>query len=66
MLLNLQALRGVAALLVLMHHSLAHFKAMGLSNPVFEFVATHGNIGVDIFFVISGYVMAISVLIYSL
>ena len=58
MLLNLQALRGIAALLVLMHHSLAHFKAMGLSNPVFEFVATHGNIGVDIFFVISGYVMA--------
>jgi exopolysaccharide production protein ExoZ len=58
MLLNLQALRGIAALLVLMHHSLAHFKAMGLSNPVFEFVATHGNIGVDVFFVISGYVMA--------
>lgn len=58
MLLNLQALRGIAALLVLMHHSLAHFRAMGLSNPVFEFVATHGNIGVDIFFVISGYVMA--------
>ena len=58
MLLNLQALRGIAALLVLMHHSLAHFKAMGLSNPVFEFVATNGNIGVDIFFVISGYVMA--------
>ncbi|MCP4046600.1 MAG: acyltransferase [Gammaproteobacteria bacterium] len=58
MLLNLQALRGIAALLVLMHHSLAHFKAMGLSNPVFEFVATHGNTGVDVFFVISGYVMA--------
>ena len=58
MLFNLQALRGIAALLVLMHHSLAHFRAMGLSNPVFELVATHGNIGVDIFFVISGYVMA--------
>ena len=58
MLLNLQALRGIAALLVLMHHSLFHFKAMGLSSSIFEFVATHGNIGVDIFFVISGYVMA--------
>lgn len=44
--------------MVLMHHSLAHFRAMGLSNSVFEFIATHGNIGVDIFFVISGYVMA--------
>lgn len=58
MLFNLQALRGIAALLVVMHHSLAHFRAMGLSNPVFEFIARHGNIGVDIFFVISGYVMA--------
>jgi exopolysaccharide production protein ExoZ len=58
MLFNLQALRGIAALLVVMHHSLAHFNAMGLSNPVFEFIARHGNIGVDIFFVISGYVMA--------
>jgi len=58
MLFNLQALRGIAALLVVMHHSLGHFKAMGLSNSVFEFVALHGNIGVDIFFVISGYVMA--------
>lgn len=58
MLFNLQALRGIAALLVVMHHSLGHFKAMGLSNPVFEFIALHGNIGVDIFFVISGYVMA--------
>lgn len=58
MLFNLQALRGIAALLVLMHHSLAHFKVMGLSNPIFEFVATYGNIGVDVFFVISGYVMA--------
>lgn len=58
MLFNLQALRGIAALLVVMHHSLPHFNAMGLSNSVFEFVAAHGNIGVDIFFVISGYVMA--------
>lgn len=58
MLFNLQALRGIAALLVVMHHSLGHFQAMGLSNSVFEFVALHGNIGVDIFFVISGYVMA--------
>jgi peptidoglycan/LPS O-acetylase OafA/YrhL len=31
---------------------------MGLSNPVFEFIAIHGNIGVDVFFVISGYEMA--------
>ena len=31
---------------------------MGLSNAVFEFIARNGSIGVDIFFVISGYVMA--------
>lgn len=39
MLFNLQALRVIAALLVVMHHSLPHFRAMGLSNPVFEFIA---------------------------
>lgn len=55
---NIQALRGVAALLVVMHHALPHFKAMNLSNPIFEFIGKFGYMGVDIFFVISGFVMA--------
>ena len=58
MLYNIQALRGIAAMLVLMHHALPHFKAMNLSNSVIEFIGKFGYIGVDIFFVISGFVMA--------
>ncbi len=57
---NIQALRGIAALLVVMHHALPHFKAMNLSNTVFEFIAKFGYIGVDVFFVISGFVMALT------
>ncbi|VAW39392.1 Permease of the drug/metabolite transporter (DMT) superfamily [hydrothermal vent metagenome] len=55
---NIQALRGVAAMLVLMHHALPNFQAMNLSNSVVEFVGKFGYIGVDVFFVISGFVMA--------
>jgi len=58
MLNNIQALRGIAALMVLCHHALPHFYAMGLSNAVFEFIAKFSYIGVDVFFVISGFVMA--------
>ncbi len=55
---NIQALRGIAALLVVFYHSVPHFTAMGLSNTIFESIGKFGYIGVDIFFVISGYVMA--------
>ncbi len=55
---NIQALRGIAALMVVFHHALPHFKAMNLSNMVFESIAKFGYLGVDIFFVISGFVMA--------
>ena len=55
---NIQSLRGIAALLVVMHHVLPQFKAMDLSNIVIEAIGKHGFMGVDIFFVISGFVMA--------
>lgn len=55
---NIQALRGIAALLVVLHHSAGHFRAMGLSNFIFESIAKFGYLGVDVFFVISGFVMA--------
>ncbi len=58
MIANLQVLRGLAALLVFFHHSLSHFYAMGLSFPFFEWIARYGFFGVDIFFVLSGLVMA--------
>ena len=56
--LNIQALRGIAALMVVVYHARPHFSAMGLSNPIYESIANFGFIGVDIFFVISGFVMA--------
>ncbi len=55
---NIQALRGIAAFLVVIFHLLPHFRAMGLSNVVFESIAQYGYAGVDVFFVISGFVMA--------
>lgn len=58
MLYNIQALRAIAALLVVFFHARRHFQDMGLVSPVFEFIARYGFMGVDIFFVISGYVMA--------
>lgn len=55
---NIQKLRGVAALMVFFHHALGHFLAMGLSFPLFEWLARVGFLGVDVFFVISGLVIA--------
>ncbi len=60
MLLNIQFLRGFAALLVVMHHALPYFMAMDLHSAVFEGIAKFGFIGVDVFFVISGFVMALT------
>jgi peptidoglycan/LPS O-acetylase OafA/YrhL len=53
MLLNVQALRGLAALLVLLFHLQELAERAGAPRDVFVF----GNSGVDIFFVISGLIM---------
>lgn len=55
---GVQALRGVAALLVVATH--ATFYASERLDPAFD-VWNYGTIGVEIFFVISGFVMVISV-----
>ncbi len=57
-LVNIQSMRGMAALWVFLHHSLGHFYAMNLSFKPFEWLAAYGFAGVDVFFVISGLVMA--------
>ncbi len=57
-LVNLQALRAWAAILVLFHHAHAHYLAMGGQSDWFSAIARPGFAGVDIFFVLSGYVIA--------
>ncbi len=55
---NIQMMRAIAALSVLLHHALPHYKAMGGTSPTIMFLGKWGFVGVDIFFVISGYIMA--------
>jgi peptidoglycan/LPS O-acetylase OafA/YrhL len=66
-LLFVDALRGIAALLVTLYHFTGNYPAVpaGLHDvptfrDLFEAVAMHGGWGVDIFFVISGFVIAYS------
>lgn len=51
---GVHALRAIAALLVVLHHAFQRGNAVGLTDMQFEF----GAWGVDLFFVISGFVMA--------
>src|ERR1700677_861510 len=55
----LQALRAVAAGLVVMHHSISLWVGNIMHRPIAS-QWSNGAAGVDIFFVISGFVMAIS------
>jgi exopolysaccharide production protein ExoZ len=55
---NIQALRAVAAILVVLFHSCNLYLKLGSPILFFASVAFKGNIGVDIFFVISGFVIA--------
>jgi len=55
---NIQMLRAFAAILVIMHHTLPHYHAMGGSLAWVNTISTWGFAGVDVFFVISGFIMA--------
>ncbi len=59
MLINIQFLRFAAAMLVVLYHSSAHLRSSGLDQGyLFGLGEAIGFAGVDIFFVISGFIMA--------
>ena len=58
---NIQVLRGLAALLVFLHHARLQYIEIGGSFTWLQSIADWGFVGVDVFFVISGFVMAYSV-----
>ena len=58
MFLNIQWLRAYAAIIVVFHHMGDHYVAAGGRWPLFQFIAQWGFTGVDVFFVISGFIMA--------
>jgi peptidoglycan/LPS O-acetylase OafA/YrhL len=55
---NIQMLRAIAAILVVLHHALPHYAAMGGDLSWIRHISAWGFLGVDIFFVISGFIMA--------
>lgn len=55
---NIQMLRALAAAMVLFHHAAPHYEAMNGASRLFVQFANIGFSGVDIFFVISGFVAA--------
>lgn len=57
MLHNIQALRFFAAFAVVLFHSRSLFNELGCQGELFLLWAKWGSAGVDVFFVISGYVM---------
>jgi len=60
MLTNIQALRAIAALMVLLYHAITHLVSMDDRYSFLLNFSKYGYIGVDIFFVISGYVISLT------
>ncbi|GHW53736.1 acyltransferase family protein [Vibrio cholerae] len=63
---SIQALRGVAAWLVVFHHYNQIFFSWDMSNSIFgktvgDFFYLYGKLGVDIFFIISGFAMCMTI-----
>jgi exopolysaccharide production protein ExoZ len=57
MLGNVQVLRALGALMVLLYHSYPHYRAMGGDNEFIGGISRWGFCGVDLFFVISGFII---------
>ena len=57
MIVSIQVLRGIAAWMVVFHHWLQMGRKAPGTNPLAHFFINYGQFGVDLFFVISGFVM---------
>lgn len=55
---NLQVLRAFAAILVIIFHTIGVAKVFGYNTSIFTSVPSFGSFGVDIFFVISGFIIS--------
>lgn len=60
MLTSLQALRFYAAALIVVGHGMGHYQAMGGKSELVYALGSMGYIAIDIFFVLSGFVLALS------
>lgn len=54
---SLQVLRGLAAWLVVYHHYMQIFHSFNSTSSIGEFFSSRGGFGVDLFFVLSGFMM---------
>ena len=59
---GIDLLRGLAALLVVVYHVVEHGRWTAMPNTGFGYVVRHGWVGVDLFLVISGFVITLSAL----
>ncbi|WP_079223744.1 acyltransferase family protein [Citrobacter werkmanii] len=60
MLLSLQYLRGIASLLVVLYHARGEINNVYVQNNLGDLLFGNGYIGVDLFFMISGFVIMLS------
>ncbi|NSL37173.1 acyltransferase, partial [Citrobacter werkmanii] len=60
MLLSLQYLRGIASLLVVLYHARGEISNVYAQSNLGELLFGNGYIGVDLFFMISGFVIMLS------
>ena len=61
--LGIDALRGFAAIAVMLYHFVGYFKISGVEPQFGKWIvdiASHGKLGVIVFFVLSGYVIAMT------
>ncbi len=62
-LISIQVLRGISAMLIVVHHYMQQFYNFSSTNVIGDFFSDYGSFGVDIFFTLSGFIMAHTLLL---